>query len=283
METYMALHGSARPIIDSAINHAATAPFLLDQVLALSALHLSTQNPSKQSLYRHQATELQTRALGLFNQAREEISHANGIPMFLFASLLGIHVLKETLSSHGNSLTAFIDAFINYVHLHRGVRTVITNASWAHILQSDLKPLLSLLSFSDDIEKQTPGTETVTLSKFLGSYDAGPESINACQSALNHMQWALDICHRNPSREDLGIHATMAWPLLVPQEYIEALYQHRPEAFAVLAFYAATLHRYREFWVFGESGSSLLQLISSNLGSFWHDNLGLSVHVLLEA
>ncbi|KAF2008817.1 hypothetical protein BU24DRAFT_429102 [Aaosphaeria arxii CBS 175.79] len=284
MKTYMALNGPAQPIIDLAVDNVAGAPFLLDQILALSALHLSVQDTSamKKAYYHQQATELQTRALELFNQAREgEDSDDSTIPVFVFASLLGIHVLRETLSSLREDLSAFVDSFIHYVHLHRGVRTVISNGTWPAILQSDLKPLLCLPTMSDDLEKQTQGEETRKLNDFLSEYNSAQDSIKACQNALEHAQWMLDLCNQNPSREDVGIHATMAWPLLVPQEYIDALHQHRPEAFAVFAFYAAALHRYRTYWVFGESGSSLLSAILNTIGSFWRDNIGASIETMV--
>ncbi|OAL53740.1 Upc2 protein [Pyrenochaeta sp. DS3sAY3a] len=280
MEKYMALHCTARPIIDLALDNVTTAPFLLDQVLALSALHLSDQDATKKTFYHQQATELQTRALELFNQAREGDSDDNTIPVFVFASLLGIHVLRETFSSHRNDLSAFVDSFIHYVGLHRGVRAVIANGSWPLILQSDLKPLLYLSTLSDDLDTQTPGEDTQTLKKILSEYDSGQESIQACQSALERVQWMLDLCNKNPSRDDIGIHATMAWPLLVPKEYIEALHKHCPEALAVLAFYAAALHRYRTYWVFGDSGSSLLSAILNTIGSFWRGNLGTSFETM---
>lgn len=96
MEEYMALQESAKPFIDIAINNAAVAPFLLDQVLALSALHLSTKDMSNRLLYHRQATEQQTRALELFNLARNEVCSSNRTPVFLFASLFSIHTLGNS-------------------------------------------------------------------------------------------------------------------------------------------------------------------------------------------
>jgi hypothetical protein len=283
MNEYLALHGMAQPIIDIAINNAIPAPYLLDQVLALSALHLSTQDPSKELLYHHQATELQTRALELFNKEKEDVSEVNYIPVFLFASFLGVHVLRETLSSHPDNLSAFVDGFVRYAHLHRGVRTVIERASWTHILQSELKHIMSPWGTSNENEEHTSGKETLTLSNYLDSYNAGHGSIDACQSALKDMQWVFDRSNSDHADKNLGIHAVIAWPLLISQEYIDILNQHRPEAFAVLALYATCLHRYREFWVFGGAGSHLLHLILSSIGSFWRGKLGLSVEVLSKA
>jgi hypothetical protein len=275
MEEFMALHECAQPVIDIAISNATVAPFLLDQTLALSALHLSTKDVSNTLLFHHQATELQTRALESFNQGREKMSSTDHAPVFLFASLLGIHSLRETLADHRDNLPAFVEAFIRYLHLHRGVRTFITDESWAQILKSELKPLMFLSDVSNRLDKHARGMETAELNEFLESYDSASESVGACQRALEWMQWVLDLCKQDTTDEYLGIHAVLAWPLVIPDEYIEALHQRRPEAFAVLAFYAAALHRYRQFWIFEGAGASLLGLISTSIGSYWLDHLNL--------
>ncbi|KAH7123154.1 hypothetical protein EDB81DRAFT_813599 [Dactylonectria macrodidyma] len=272
MADYMALRGIILPIIDAAIDNAVTAPYLLDQLLALSALHLATQDATRAHVYQNQATELQTRALSMFNQVREEITESNYMPTFLFATLLGVHVLRNTLSDHHLALGEFVGTFVNYIRLHRGVRAV-TSVYWDSILQSELKPLLYIIDWTDYAEDRTPGLETADLKTFLESSDLAPSSVKACLNALKWVQWVLDMIAMEPSRFDLAVHATMAWPLVIPDEYVDSLYQHRPEALVVLAYYAAILHRYRQFWVFGYSGSSLIQSIGLHVGAYWADVL----------
>lgn len=281
MGEYMGLQGQIRPMIDIAIDSAATAPYLLDQLLALSALHLSTKDTSNSSQYHYQATELQTRALGLFNRAKDANSDSNCMPTFVFASLLGIHVLRETLSNNKADLDTFLTAFIRYARLHRGVRTVI-NESWGVILESNLKPLLYFRDLGEQVDKQTPGTETEELSGFFKSLDPESASVQSCQTALKYVQWSLDICKLHPDAIDVGAHAVMAWPLIIPVEYFDALHQHQPEALVVFAYYAAVLHRYRQFWVFGDAGSSIVHLVSSSLGNFWQKSLAWPAQVLSE-
>lgn len=275
MEEYMALKDSSQPIIEMALAAAETAPFLLDQVLALSALHLSSETSPKQSVYHHEATKLQIRALGFFKQFKEMESDTNRLSLFVFASLLGIHVLKETLASNPETISAFVEKFVSYLHLHRGVRTFIDEESWQQVLQSDLGTLLHLSHLSQAIEDQMPGTETHRLRAFLAIYDSGSEITDACQSALRWIQWMIDLSKQDLSDESLGIHAILAWPHVIPEDYITALRQHRPEALAVLAFYAAALRQYRQFWVFENSGSLILRLITSSIGSFWLEHLDL--------
>ncbi|RYP72280.1 hypothetical protein DL770_007982 [Monosporascus sp. CRB-9-2] len=253
MSNYMGVEGDMNPIIASALDNALSAPYLLDQLLALSALHLATQEPDKASLFYHQATELQTRALGLFNKARDNVSESTYVPSFLFAALLGIHILRNTLADHQHTVGEFVNAFVDYIRIHRGVRAV-TNRYWEQLLQSDLKPLLYVIRCMDDAKKLTPGTETAQLRAYLeSSPDRLTPSVEASLEALRRVQWALDL-GAQPSTPTLGVHAIVAWPLLVPDEYIENLYQHRPEALVILAFFAAALHQHRGFWVFGNAG-----------------------------
>lgn len=266
---FMALQGDVRPLISVAVDNALTAPYLLDQLLALSALHRATSDPALASVNYQQATELQTRALTVFNEAKADISESNHLTSFLFATLLGVHVLCDTLANHHHALDAFVSAFVSYARLHRGVRAV-TNRYWKQILQSDLKPLLYIIEWTDKADQLEPGTDTAGMRGFLESASGlSPSCLEACLSALTWVQWVLDMIKMEPTRFDLAVHATMAWPLLIPDAYIDALYQHRPEALAVLGYYSAILHRYRDFWVFKNSGSALVESIARHIGPFW--------------
>ncbi|KAK2761470.1 C6 finger domain-containing protein [Colletotrichum kahawae] len=282
MADFMALRGDVRPIINTAIEHAFTAPYLLNELLALSALHLSTQGVAQARLFSHQATELQTRSLELFAEAKGDISESTYMPMFMFASLLGIHVLYETLKTEYGTLADFVKSFVSYCRLHRGVRAV-TGQYWSDILQSDLKPLLYIATLSKQTESQAPGTETDQLREFFTGMATSSAATEACLRALAGVQWVLDMAKQEPTRFDVGVHAVMAWPLYVTDGYVEALHQHQPEALVVLAFYAATLHRYRQYWAFGSSGSSVVHLVASSIGSFWQDMLSWPLQVLTES
>lgn len=276
MAGYMALEGDMHPIISEALRSAHTAPYVLDQLLALTALHRSTVEPETASIFRHQATELQTRALGLFNEARESISEATFIPSFLFASLMGIHVLHNTLAADQHTAGSFVHSFVDYMRIHRGVRAV-TSRYWQDLLCSDLKPLLYVTLWIDEVEPSVPGTETAPLRAHLEStLGLSTPSSEPSLEALRRVQWMLDLKSQvwptssaSPTSSKLAVHAIMAWPLVVPDEYIDHLYQHRPEALAVLAFFCAALHQHRGFWVFGNVGQVLVQLIMAHVGPFW--------------
>jgi hypothetical protein len=281
--TFLALSGDTYPIINTAVDNALEAPYLLDQLLALSALHRSvaTTDAATTAKYRRQATELQTRALGRFNDAGADVSGRKPIPSFLFATLLGFHVLHDTLTMADQILSEFVGSFLGYVKLHEGVRAVI-DGHWPQILESDLKPLL-YIEWMEQKEELSRGTETAGLMRQLeSSAYSQPSLVEACISAANWIQWVLGVAATEPDKPDVAVQAVMTWPLVMGDDFAAALYQHRPEALVVLAYYGATLHRCRGFWVFGESGAAVVRSIANELGSFWAEALAWPLGVLSE-
>jgi hypothetical protein len=279
----MGIEGDAVPLVTLAVKSASTKPYVLDQLLALSATHLSIgTSTSAAATYQNQATSLQTRALSLFNQARETNLDSSYLAAFLFASLLGIHVLHTTLTRPYANLSEFIPSFVEYVRLHRGVRAV-TKSHWQQILDSDLKPLLYISELALQAETMPAGSETEFLRRVLTSPShLSASSVDVCLSALKWIQWMLDMAKLQPCRADVAVQAVMAWPLVVSEEYVDALYQHRPEAFVVFAYYAAALHRCRGFWAFSNAGPALVRMIAQHVGPFWTESLIWPQRALLE-
>lgn len=273
MSRYMAVESDVNIIILCALDHANTAPFVLDQLLALSALHCSTEQLDKSSLYHYQAMELQTRALDQFNDKKENMTAQTSIPCFVFVSLLGIHLLRTTLELHTLPLGEFIPAFVSYVRVHRGVRAV-TNQHWEEILKSNLKPLLSVPKWADEAETLPSGTQTTQLrSQIMSMADQSLESVEASLQGLHWVQWMLNIGATASHKPARGIHAALAWPVVVPESYIQSLYEHRPEALCVFAFFGAALHQQRQFWAFSNAGAGLVRSVVSHVGPFWSEAL----------
>lgn len=111
--------------------HALTTPYIMHQCLASSALHLATESQESAAFYREYAAGLQHRALSLFNNAHPilEVTAENCENMFLWSSLVGVHVLCEAFIFQRESLKEFMDAFTNGMKLYRGVLTVIDQCS----------------------------------------------------------------------------------------------------------------------------------------------------------
>ncbi|KAH7143695.1 hypothetical protein EDB81DRAFT_842920 [Dactylonectria macrodidyma] len=244
-QTAMAHSANFMPAsINIAIDWAQEAPYAMDQLLALAADHMAMHSPENAVAHRHDATELQTRALVWFNHDTRDVvdptSDRLSIPRFLFAGLLSIHMLYETLTYYRSSYHVFIDRFIEVTYLHRGVRAII-RSSYSLLLESALHPFLNnvrVASLSDHM-----GTECAELERLIDSSDLAPATVVACKSACQTLQWAFNIHFTLPESDN--IHAATAFPVMLTAEYVDALRKHRPEALLVLAYYGVLLHRCR--------------------------------------
>ena len=311
--------GYTKQVVDIAIRHAADAPYLIDQVLALSALHLATavqqRDPpsaaaalttASPSTLRHQATELQTRAVACFTRHARSIpadDAASAIPRFLFSSTLSLHVLAETLAEvrhlHHSRFHVFIDRFAECLRLHHGIRAVV-RPTWQDLLKSELEPLLSITQNAherararqaDASTDRTQGSGTdktdgeaatvgcANLLALLEASDLGPSTVHACREAVHRLQWAFEISS-NLDDLDGGPHAASAFSVTVGSEYIDVLRRQQPEALVILAHYGVLLHRSRRFWIFGDAGAFMIRAIAQHLGSYWHDALSWPLQVL---
>ncbi|ENH67249.1 Sterol 3-beta-glucosyltransferase [Fusarium oxysporum f. sp. cubense race 1] len=273
MGQYLGVSGDMSPVLDTALESAHTAPYCLDQLLAVSALYQSTTAQARKHLYIRYATELQTRALGQFLEARGNISESNFVPAFLFTSLVGVHVLHNTFRDHQDNLGEFVSAFVDYARVHRGIRAV-TADYWDQILASNLASLLGIVELGNRIDHLGAGTETKTLREHLESLpDASRMAVTASIDALKRMQWVLDLANHNAQSFSNRIQATLAWPIIISDDYIDALYLRNPEAMAVLAFYLAFVYQIRSFWIFESCKASLIEALASYLGPFWKGSI----------
>jgi hypothetical protein len=273
MGSYMGVSGDMSPVLETALESAHTAPYCLDQLLAMSALYQSTTAQARKHLYIRYATELQMRALGQFLEARENISESNFMPAFLFTSLVGVHVLHNTFRDHQNNLGEFVSAFVDYARVHRGIRAV-TADYWDQILVSNLASLLGIVELGNRIDHLEAGTETTKLREQLESLpDSSMMPVTASIDALKRMQWVLDLANHNAQSFGNRIQAILAWPIIISDDYIDALHLRNPQAMAVLAFYLAFVYEIRSFWIFESCGASLIEALASYLGPFWKESM----------
>ncbi len=97
------------------------SPFLLHEMLAFSARHLAFVHPERSAFYLHQAVALQTRAVSLFNATSAAVEQSNCVAILLFSSILGHHLLADTLVKRDDSdLDAFIEQYIRCAEMARG-------------------------------------------------------------------------------------------------------------------------------------------------------------------
>jgi hypothetical protein len=254
---------------------ALSAPYVMYQMLALSALHLSHIRTAQARHYREEATVLQTEALSLFNDSLAEITAENCASMLIFSSFLGLHALTEAVTASKMDAGGFLDRFVTYLTLHRGVRT-FTRESWRLLSQSNISSILNRAErtlHAASLQSQEQAIFVADrLHGLLNDADMGLGSEQTCREAVERLQLVYQsetLIGETPLVKAPGLIWT--WPILLPGNFTRLLMERRPEALIILCHYAVLLHRRRRIWLVGNAGQMLIVEITQFLGTYWKD------------
>ncbi|KAM3500444.1 hypothetical protein MY10362_006402 [Beauveria mimosiformis] len=241
-------------------------PYLLHQTLALSARHLAHVRPSEFQFYYGQALKLQTKAIEGFSASQPLTSDAC-MPAVLFSSLLSRHSLVDTLNTRQGNFAAFLDSFVQCAQLQRGIRAVVEDVSWSSLLESDLAPLLEWgASRAHEAPRGHECDQLLRLIAITPGLD--PVSRESCRTAVHHLQVGFDELTR-PVSDKNSYQMLFSWNIYLPEEFIDLLAQHRPEAAAIMGWYAVLLHHGRHMWQIGDAGDFILTSLVDFLGVEW--------------
>ncbi|KAF5979384.1 hypothetical protein FBULB1_5755 [Fusarium bulbicola] len=215
---------------------ALTEKYLMLEVLAISARHLSTANTYEADCYSLQAMELETEAIELFNNP---------------------------------DLGSFVDRFTQGARVQRGVKYVTTAQEWEILLTSKVGPLvtkgLDPLGFHDPPPLRQHFVSLLSRTTRLNHHDK-----EACTKALSLVEGALDDL-QHPDRSSFGLRMIFVWPILLPERFVDLLERGIPEAIAIMGRYSILLHAGESLWQVKDVGQYLLKLVSSFLGSDWDE------------
>jgi hypothetical protein len=268
---------SRATFIPIAIQNADTAPYLMYEMLALSAQHLSLISPAREEYYKNQAMLLQNRSITLFNAAiaPEQVTSENCIPFFIFSSTLGTHHFCNVVRNSEGDFRTFITSLVNSLNLYHGLRAVM-DSKW-HVLYdySALQPVLqagrdALMNFLEDENYQAKETESKHLMQLLEDPLDRLDSatLEANKHAINIFDCLLHYYRVSQTKEN-SLRGIFGWPTLVKKEFKDGLFRLSPKALIILAHYAVLLHYQRQLWLLGDGGRVLIRAISQNIDMYW--------------
>ncbi|KAM0437841.1 hypothetical protein ACHAPT_002206 [Fusarium lateritium] len=268
MTNWMMVTDYLKPLANGYVTAALKTPYLMNQLLALSAMHLSTVNKESSSHYKITANTLRHRALRGFNKALDDTAQENATSQFFFASLLALHYFAETISGvPEQDFPKTLGHVLEYFRLHRGARVLSDRAHSTLVGSSVMGWLMAAVQESKQ-ETRTPSESCALLETMLRASDLNEESLQACQGARE----SLDLVHRwIEGPNGWGVHALLGWSNLIPLRFLSLLEKQTPEALVILAHYAALMHRFRGFWCFGDVGKRLVDGITGLLATYWAD------------
>lgn len=257
------------------IGEAVKSPFLLYECMAVSARHLSILRPERYSFFLRQSVQLQTKAIAMYNATK--FDESNCVASVLFSSILNRHALIDVLANRDGDFSSFLDRFVQSVMLQKGIRVVFTEA-WPQLLESDLRPIMEW--FTPDRDTVTAGHHCDELRRLISLTPVlDPVEKEACRRAVHFLQLAFDNV-TNPMPGKSAYQIAYVWGIYLPDEFCALLKSHKPEAVAVMAWYAALLHQSRDNWQVGDAGVFILNSISDFLGPEWAHWLGWPFSVL---
>ncbi|KAK6952027.1 hypothetical protein Daesc_006553 [Daldinia eschscholtzii] len=256
---------SSGMIVDAAL----ASPFLMNELLAFGALHLAHVKPEKAPFYKHHAVGLQTHALSMFNREMTGVTRENCMGVLIFTWLMTLHTLCDTTDSTDPFI--FLDRFIHYLQIQRGVRAV-TSEAWYLMLESKMGFVMQ--EATRIFEKSGPGSHTTELENCIHNSPAlSPVEKTVCKGALDRIQWFLsraDEAKKNGGSLGTPFLSLVSWPVIIEADFFRLISERKPEALLVLSYYAIPLHLCRNVWVIKDAGQLLIQSIRLHLDQKWH-------------
>ncbi|KAL5618080.1 hypothetical protein FOVSG1_000302 [Fusarium oxysporum f. sp. vasinfectum] len=227
MADWMMVTDRLQPLANGYITTALKTPYLMNQLLALSAMHLKTIDKHTAQSYMNTATHLRNRALRGFNKCLDDTSESNSTAQFFFASLLALHYLAETVAGLADQDFAMtLDCMVNYFRLHRGARVMGERASTS-FTNSRVSQWLMDASKEGSHDSHATSAECVVLASMLETSELNEESRKACEEAREALGF---VVRRIQGPNSWGVHGLMAWSNLIPWRFLTLLEKQIPEA-----------------------------------------------------
>jgi len=151
----------------------------------------------------------------------------------------------------------------------RGLLPILIN-NWADLKQGPFSPLL----VRHNVQPKIPYSPDDHILKALGVLFS-PSAITStsladlqiCAKELNLLRRSFSLPYSHPTLNAQG--AVHIWTGFVSQEYMELLFDRRPEALVLLAYFCVLLKKLDSCWYFKGLGGALLEGIQEELAVEW--------------
>ncbi|KAL6228619.1 hypothetical protein BDW75DRAFT_235763 [Aspergillus navahoensis] len=184
------------------------------------------------------------------------------------------HYREEATFLQTKALSGFLNRFVRYLNLHRGVPAV-TSESWQLLLHSNISSMLNRAErtlHAASLQSQEQATFVADrLHSLLNDADMGPESQQICGEAVESLQLVYQSeSSRGETPPEKAPGLIWTWPSLLSGVFTNLLMKRRPEALIILCHYAL-LHRRRHIWLVRNACQMLISEITRSLGTYWLD------------
>ncbi|KAE8442462.1 hypothetical protein EG329_003305 [Mollisiaceae sp. DMI_Dod_QoI] len=248
-------------------------PFVMHQLLALTAIHISYLRPNKQSTYRHAADSHAAMALSLFRTEIGNLTTENCHACFSFSTTIFMYAWASQELDKPSTLifkpsSTYQSADIQWVKLHRGTNTILT--TWWPVLENG--PCHCLFVPWKDLDPNGPDPLLLDDEKHLTSLRGSWKDLPDQQRQI--LDTNLKITRRALSRVDFipgssRLAAGISWFSQISDEFIQMLAEKVPEALLIVCYYCVVLEKLSDTWWMKGKAENLLRTVLTELGEGW--------------
>ncbi|CAH0051046.1 unnamed protein product [Clonostachys solani] len=257
---------------------------VLHLLLAVSALHLSRQEPLRRRRLEERA-EVHL-AIGLLRTTDilPNLSAENCAELYV-ATILVCTCTFAKRPGPDNLLVVADGAEVAWWDLFRGVRIIVETIGIQAVFAGELGPMPS--DTQGDRQDKSPHPHHVVPVAIVDWEDAldrlsvpisavGDESVRgACQSALCIMKWCFQETYgtavRPKSTPDAKFNNIMVWLYCLSEEFVGSLKEQEPASLILLAYFTVLLRTLATAWFMEGWAAHILQRVSEILGRTWNE------------
>ncbi|KAL2065260.1 hypothetical protein VTL71DRAFT_2929 [Oculimacula yallundae] len=248
--------------------------FLLHEILALAALHLSHESPERRESLLDNASKHHNVALPMFRSAFQELNSRNYQACSAFGTILTIYEWAST--KHVSDLffgpaNSAEESTIEWVQLLRGSGQII-RYSYEELLQGPLSPILQW-NHDAEIEADENPAERARFNALEELWDLEKLAVTTEEKeALNEALRWLKIIYTvltNPNNDTDPASAALSWPVRVSELFLLMAKQRHPAALILLSHFCLLLNKMEDFWWIRGMSRKLLHEIHQTIGAEW--------------
>ena len=222
--------------------------FVMDAMLAMSALHLAFSKPAMKDHYVSQALRHHEAGLRVAAPLLPNITPDNCSALYVFA-VLTCHISCAKPRSPGDFLLIGKDGISEWLVFLRGTRTIIDGNE--NLLRSDsVSPMFQIGARRANLREACSNTNQpflVELVRLIEETSTDPTVLPIYKEALEGMSKSYTIL------SDIKIHGfesadVFLWLFRVSDDYLSLLSARTPEALAIFAYFCVLLKQLEWTW-----------------------------------
>ncbi|KAH8817459.1 hypothetical protein F5884DRAFT_250782 [Xylogone sp. PMI_703] len=240
-------------------------PFLLQGLMAVSALHISSLQPPDSEKYYSTACKSYRNATVLFRTAVDDINKDNCIAILAFSLLVSVFQFGISQAPSSQLIQEVSLSHLDAVLALRGAWSLI-NQLHPHLSQSRIQGLFAqrrnfgFLELSDDIQHTLDGLNALNRSS-----SATVENAVACSEAINVLRLWFCVTSASPST---WLHLVW-WPSRVPNTFIALLKANDPVALVIFCHWCVGVHKALPRWFLAGWSVRTFSMVKWLLGAEW--------------